>query len=222
MNIQKILKVILGIIFVPLILGAAIVVIDLTKDGIEYVITDIIIEILLIWGYFKLNKKIDNMETNSKGKIRIIDKLRSKDKPIEEKIDRGYEKITDTFWINQEEKTLLINNKSFKFSQILKAELVEESMDKNTISGMGNSHGNFGSIYGVSLSGRLIHKLDIEIKTTDMSNAFISISFLRLGIRIGFNPNSKKYKEAYVKAQKCLSILQLIIKENNNLNKALT
>ena len=222
MNKRKILKVILGIIFVQLFIGAAIAVVDLAKDGIEYVFTDIIIEILLIWGYFKLNKKIDSMETSSKEKIGIIDKLKSKDKPIEEKMDREYEKITDTFWINQKQKTILINNESFKFSEILSAELVEESIEKNTISGIGKTYNTFGTMYGVGLNSKLINRLDVEIKTTNMSNAFINIPFLKVGLRTGLDKNSKKYKEAHIKAQKCVSILQLIIKENNNLDKTLT
>ncbi len=222
MNKQKILKIILGMIFIPLILGAIIAVVDLAKDGIEYVITDIIIEILLIWGYFKLNKKIDNMKVDSKEKIGIINKLKSTDKPKEEAILKKYEKVTDTFWINQEEKIVLINNISLKFSEILSAELVEESIEKNTISGIGKTYNTFGSMYGVGLNSELINKLDVEIKTTNMSNAFINIPFLKVGIKIGLDKNSKKYKEAYVKAQKCVSILQLIIKENNDFKKTLT
>lgn len=207
---KTVIKIILGIIFVPLIISTGITISKVIEDGIEYVITATILEIILIWGYIKLNKKINNfkIERNKKVKIQSISKSN------EEETKEKYEKITDTFWINQQEKTILVNSKIIKFSQIISAELVEESMEKNTISRMGNHHNSFNGVYGVGLKSELINKIDVEIKTNDMSNPFISIPFLKLGIRIGFYKNSKKYKQAYIKAQNCVSILQLIIEDN--------
>lgn len=70
---------------------------------------------------------------------------------------------------------------------------------------------------GVGVNKKIANRLNVEIKTTNISNPFISISFLKLGIRTGIEKNSKKYAEVYEQAQHCLSILQLIIKENNNI-----
>ena len=69
---KKILKIVLGIMFIPLILGTAIAIFDLAKDGIEYVVTAIVIEIISIWGYYKLNQKIDNIEIKNNIKEIVI------------------------------------------------------------------------------------------------------------------------------------------------------
>lgn len=70
---------------------------------------------------------------------------------------------------------------------------------------------------GVGVNKKIVNRLNVEMRTTNISNPFISIPFLKLGIRTGIEKNSKKYAEAYEQAQHCLSILQLIIKENSNI-----
>lgn len=67
---------------------------------------------------------------------------------------------------------------------------------------------------GVGIRKQRINQLDIEIKIDDIENPFFNIPFLNLGIKLGFEKNSKKYKEAYQQAQHCLNTLELIIKDN--------
>ncbi len=58
--------------------------------------------------------------------------------------------------------------------------------------------------------------MDLEIELDHFDNPFIGISFLNVGIMIGIDVKSEKYKKAHREAQTCLSILNKIIRENKN------
>ena len=131
---------------------------------------------------------------------------------------QNYNKITDNFILNETENKIIINGKIYEFSEIISAELKEDEVGSNVISGIGNSHNSYNTLYGIGINKKMISRLTLEIKTNNINNPFISISFLKTKIRIGYDKNSKKYNEAYQKAQHCLSVLELIIKDNNKNN----
>lgn len=122
----------------------------------------------------------------------------------------NYNKISNNIYINEHEQKIIINNNIFNFSNILEAKLIENEFQN--ILGSNLKVGNSNLLVGSNK--QLVNKLDIEIKTNDMNNPFFSISFLNLGIHTGFYRTSKKYEEAYQQAQHCLSILEIIIKNN--------
>lgn len=117
----------------------------------------------------------------------------------------GYTKLADNLYINQQESKIIINKKYYNFSDILSARIVEDGIDRIMGSQIGKTN------LGVGINKHFVNKLDLEIKLNDLANPFISIPFLNLGIKLGFDKNSKKYKEAYEQAQKCLAVLELII-----------
>lgn len=133
----------------------------------------------------------------------IFKKDKKSDVPV------NYNKLADNFFINYDEKKIIVDNNTFDFANILDVKLVEDGMEK--MIGTRVSNGNFG----VGVTKVLINKLNIEIKTNDITRPFFSIPFLNLGIRTGFEKSSKKYQEAYQQAQKCMSILEMIV--NNNI-----
>lgn len=120
----------------------------------------------------------------------------------------NYKKLAENLYINQTEKKIIINNNNFNFSDILDVKLVENGFE----SIVGNKIGNSNLVVGHNRVR--INQLDIEIKVNDTNNPFFNIPFLNLGVHLGFYRTSKKYKEAYQQAQYCLSILEIIIKNN--------
>lgn len=120
----------------------------------------------------------------------------------------NYEKLADNLYINHDEKKLIINNNKFNFTDILEAKLIENGFESIVGTGIGNNNLIVGQ------NRVRINQLDVEIKTNSIENPFFSIPFLKLGIHLGFFKTSKQYKQAYIKAQNCVSILQLIIEDN--------
>lgn len=123
----------------------------------------------------------------------------------------NYNKLADGFFINHTEKKIIVDNNIIDFSKILDVKLVEDGIE-NTI---GSKVQNTNLLVGTNT--KLITKLDIEIRINDINNPFISVPFLKKGIHIGVEKKSKKYKESYLQAQKCLSILEIIIRENEQI-----
>ncbi len=125
---KKILKIVLGIMFIPLILGTAIAIFDLAKDGIEYVVTAIVIEIISIWGYYKLNQKIDNIEIKNNIKEIVIQGIKERQKNKElQKIEKNkWKKVVSDFYISEEYQKLRINKKEIRFDSIIDVDLIEE------------------------------------------------------------------------------------------------
>lgn len=126
----------------------------------------------------------------------------------EENVPLNYDKLGENLYINHKDKKLIIQNKTFDFSQVLSAKLVENGINNMVGSEIGNSNTIFGT------SQYLVNQVNVEIKVKDISTPFFSVPFLKLGIWLGFDRKSKKYKEAYQRAQYCLSILEIIINDN--------
>ncbi len=125
----------------------------------------------------------------------------------------NYNKLSDNLYINNNEKKIIINNNCLNFEEIIDVKLIENSLNK--ISGLGTGIGNNNIIFGQNKE--MINQINIEIKTNNLNYPFFSIPFLKLGIHLGYDKTSKKYKEAYQKAQYCLSILEIIIKNNTQI-----
>lgn len=129
-----------------------------------------------------------------------------------ELIEQGYQKVFENFFINKKEEAILINGIKYKFKEILAAELKEDSFARTISSRVGKDTNRFGSSMHVGTTTMLISGVNIEIKTTREKRPFIVLKFLKLGIKRGVKKTSKQYREAYAQAQKCLTILQKIIK----------
>lgn len=123
-------------------------------------------------------------------------------------IGENYNKLTDNLYINYDEKKVIIENNVFNFSDILGVKLVENGTE-NII---GTKLPSAYSYVGVGTNTKLINKLNVEIKTNDIRRPFFSVPFLKT--IIGVDKNSRKYKKAYEQAQKSVSILEIIIKNN--------
>lgn len=65
----------------------------------------------------------------------------------------------------------------------------------------------------------MIAQVNLEMELDHFDNPFISISFLNVGIMIGVDTKSEKYKKAHREAQTCLSILNKIIRDNEKGDK---
>ncbi len=130
---------------------------------------------------------------------------------IQENREDGFIQITENFAVNEEKQKIKINEQLLDFSEIIGAKIVEDGVDKGVASRLNN---NSNLILGTSK--QLITKIDLEIELDNFEKPFISISFLKLGIRLGADKKSKKYQNAYKEAQHCLGILNKIIRDNKN------
>lgn len=220
MNMQKLIKIIISVFFIPLILAMIYTTITFVTEDLATCLVSLLITIGAIALYRKLMihtyniKKIDVKEYLEKYKKEHEEKKQRIE--TEKALANEYEKISDNFSINQNKRILLINNKEYSFSEIVNARLVEDWIEQTTISGVRNSYIAYRMILRTGTTEKLVTQMDIEIKTNQLNEPVINAKFLKLGIKIGYRKKSKKYKKAYAQAQKCLSILEIIIRENNN------
>lgn len=126
---------------------------------------------------------------------------------------QGYKKICDNFFINNEEHKLNILDKVYGFSQILDCELVEDGTSiSSTIGNSKIKSAKKMQTNYTTVQTNLCTTLFINITTTDINNSRV-IFDCRYGKN--FTKSSRSYKEAINNAQNIISILKIIIAQNN-------
>lgn len=134
-----------------------------------------------------------------------------------ELFNSGYKKIYNNLYINNKDKTLIINDNKYGFSQIIDCELIEND---NTInSTLGNTKGkikNNGKIKSktntIAVSSNYCNELYINITIDDFNNPNIKLDIRGNGM---LSTTSNKYKAVIKKANEVLSMFKLIISKNN-------
>lgn len=166
----------------------------------------IFLEVVLVLSiyYFKVIKKQNQTRA----------KLEEKEQEI---LSKGYRKIYDNLYLNEQNKNLIINDIKYGFSQILDCELIEN--DNTISSSYGNTKGkikNNGKMIGktnaISTSSDYCNELYINITVDDFNNPNIKLDVRGKGI---LNTTSAKYKNVIKKANEIVSLFKLIISKNN-------
>lgn len=154
----------------------------------------------------------DNKDNIIKAKDNLEQNIAEKNKEKEEALLK-YNRIAENVLIDKENKVLIINNISYDFSDLLSARLLEDGTERKVFMGLGdvNRRLNLGLAVGNNI--KIIKRINIEVKTKNLNNPFINIEILNK--RGGIKTTSKKYREKYNEAQRCVSSLELIISENN-------
>lgn len=112
-------------------------------------------------------------------------------------------------YINENDKKVLINNHEYNFKDIISAEIMENEKEQTYTATTQNAI--FTRSY--SSGSRTYHycsKLQVKIVLNSITSPQEYITFISKKI----NKNSSKYKSAYDMAQKFISTLQVIIKNN--------
>lgn len=112
-------------------------------------------------------------------------------------------------------KSVSSNKKIYKFEDLLSYDLLED--DSLVTSGgvgmalvggalLGGTGLIAGSVVGKKKSKKIVEKLSIKVTLNDFSNPCIIIPLIEKPVKI----QSKEYKNAYLEAQKVLSVLDVI------------
>lgn len=241
MDKNKVIKIIVSIIFIPLIIFFSLGLIGLIGQDVSSLITCIIIDAVLILSYkailIKLNgNNIDDYKKLNKwiiyllwallaictGGISLIFQLiikrnNKKNKIEEELLSEGYNKIYTNLYINESDNCILINNVKYGFSQIVDCELIENNKSISTT--YGNTEGkimNNGKIKAKTntLSSEInyCNELYLNITIDDFNNPNIKFNVKDKG---RLNTNGNKYRQVIKKANEILSLFKLIISKNN-------
>ncbi|MBE6156960.1 MAG: hypothetical protein E7161_04390 [Firmicutes bacterium] len=120
--------------------------------------------------------------------------------------------IKNKFAVNETQKLLLINGENYSFNDILDAELLEDdnSIIKSSLIGTaakGFMFGMPGLLSSSKKQKKVCEKLQLKITIKDLSNPVQYINFINSRIQ----KNSYIYKNAYENAQKCISIINIIV-----------
>ena len=162
------------------------------------------IVVLTIYYLVKTTKKQKKIKTEQEEKEKII-------------ISKGYKKICDNLFLNEQNKSLIINDIKYGFSQIVECELIEND---NTINNTyGNTKGkikNNGKIKSktntISVSNDYCNELYLNITVDDFNNPNIKLDVRGKGL---LNTDSEKYKKTIKRANEILSMFKVIISKNN-------
>ena len=114
-------------------------------------------------------------------------------------------------YINENDKKVLINNHEYNFKDIISADLMEDEKEYTNSYARKSALSN-KSFYGSSSTTKFCTKLQIKIVLNSMTNPQEYITFINKRTW----KSRKKYKNAYDMAQKFLSTLQVIIKNNKD------
>lgn len=167
---------------------------------------------------------------NGKSRKEKKAKLDEMKKTTDEFISKGYQKVVEYNYtmllVNEKEKKFTIGNDIYKFSDLISAEIVENSdtitttYTKNKASlgkalvggaifGVAGAivGGNAGKSTSRAINTQVCDKLEVKLILNSISNSQIFIPLILKRIR----KKSKKYKNAYDISQKYLSIFQVII-----------
>lgn len=151
----------------------------------------------------------DNKENIIQAKENLEQNIAEQNKAKEEALLK-YNRIAENVLIDKENKAVIINNVSCKFTDLMSVRLLEEETERKVFTGYAFRF-NMGLAVGDKV--KIIKRINVEIKTRDLNNPFINIEFLNK--RSGIKTTSKKYRRKYNEAQRCVSSLELIISENN-------
>ena len=152
---------------------------------------------------FVLNIKKHNKDFISGGKeTKVMDNKYS-----------GWQKVgaygNAHLYVNENTKQVVINDQEYNFKDIVSAEILEDGKQYSsslTTKGIGKS------LITSSGTTDFCTKLQIKVFLNSITNSQEYITFLNKGKTW---KSTKKYKQAYDMAQKFLSTLQVIIKNNN-------
>ena len=112
-------------------------------------------------------------------------------------------------YINENDKKVLINNHEYNFKDIISAEIMENEKEQTYTATTQNAI--FRRTYsGFSRTYHYCSKLQVKIVINSITSPQEYITFISKKT----NKNSSKYKSAYDIAQKFISTLQVIIKNN--------
>lgn len=163
-----------------------------------------------------------------KNKNRIAKEKEQKLKEYEE--SRGITKISNNVSIIEKEKIIILNQNEYQFKNIMGCELIEDGNSITSITGKkkaslgkalvgGALFGGAGAIIG-GTSGKT---RSTAIETNYCTNLKIKITINNLQTPCEFidiinrrtDRQSTKYKQSYEDAQKILSVIDIICKNNN-------
>lgn len=189
-----------------------------TLKGIVYLFTVGLFSIGWIIDAFKLLFLIikDNSEKFSRVK-NLLNTSSKKEEKTEPLIMQGYTKIYANFFINDKTRKLNIFGKEYDFSQIIDCELIEEGKTISSTLGQTKvkSLEKTNAVYG-TVNFEVCKALGISITTNDFNNPRIVLNLKPKKWNI--SKDSKTYIEAKETAQNIISILKIIIVQNNEKN----
>ncbi|MBE6144311.1 MAG: hypothetical protein E7169_01915 [Firmicutes bacterium] len=169
------------------------------EKSVGFGIATIIVVALFVLNIKKHNKVVDSKEIKaldikySNGNWRKIGSY-----------DNAY------LYVNETEKKVLINNNEYNFKDIVSADIVENNKDQTYTATRQNAV--FKRTYSSgSITYNYCTNLQIKVVLNSISSPQEYITFITKKT----NKNNKKYKNAYEVAQKFISTLQVIIKNQD-------
>lgn len=132
-------------------------------------------------------------------------------------LKKGYKKICNNLFLDEENKIINIMGNDYKFSQIIDCELIENSNSIN--SSYGKTKGKMksnGKIKArtntISTTSDFCNELYLSITTDNLNNPNVKLDIRGKGM---LNVNSQKYKDVIKKANEIVSLFKLIISKNS-------
>lgn len=160
-------------------------------------------------------EKKESLAEIKKEEKRILREEREKERQIQKELDAKWNKVVKKmFEVNEEEKLIKVNNRVYNFDDILDAELLEDgnSVIKSSLLGTAAKGFLFGAAGYLSKSKKtqsMCNKLEVKITIKDLNNPVEYIKLIRYNTpKTGFI-----YKAVYDQAQKCVSIINIIIEK---------
>lgn len=173
--------------------------------ALSCIIAPILIPILILEIFIieKISKKIRTM------KQEVLEK-----KQMELNfIQQGYRKICDKLFVNQNTNKVNIEGKDYDFSQIIDCNLVTINQPMNNTYGRVNTNSKlYPNLNTFSVGMDYCTQLYINITINDLNNPNIKLDFKGDGV---VSVSSGRYKDAIEGANNALSILKVIINQNN-------
>ena len=173
--------------------------------ALSCIIAPILIPILILEIFIieKISKKIRTM------KQEVLEK-----KQMELNfIQQGYRKICDKLFVNQNTNKVNIEGKDYDFSQIIDCNLVAINQPMNNTYGRVNTNSKlYPNLNTFSVGMDYCTQLYINITINDLNNPNIKLDFKGDGV---VSVSSGRYKDAIEGANNALSILKVIINQNN-------
>lgn len=165
----------------------------------------LIFVVLEIIGIVSMTKRIGQIKKDKEEQNRIEKML----------LERGYKKIYDNIFINEDTCKLNIMNQDYGFSDIIDCEIIEN--EQNISNTYGQTNGRIKSNNKIkartnSYATQIEYCSRLAIKMTiqDLNNPNIIIDIIKYNV----NKNSKKYAQLYSEAQRILSVFKVIISKN--------
>ena len=130
--------------------------------------------------------------------------------------DTWKEIVAEKFYLNEDTKQVLINTTKYAFDEILDCELIEDNQTITKSSMLdsavkGAVFGLAGYLSGSKKTSSMCQKMELRITVKNFSNPVEYLTFIDKKVpKDGFI-----YDRAIKKAEKCLSIIKIIIDQNN-------